>query len=773
VTNNIDKEHDPFAEREAQKYEKPVPSREFILEKLQELPSPASLKSICKVFEISDEDSIEGIRRRLKAMVRDEQLVRGDKFGFALIGSVQTEQPLAKSKPRNKDGAKFKKDKYKPETSKTINKDSKDRKLIEAKVILDRQNQLWAMPLKGGSKISLGIGDQRKLSVGNKIVVSVAANAIKQFGNEVISGVLVDIVEKQELIVTGRYQETPYPHVVPFSRDVHQDIMVSDANELEPQQDQIVVVELINNLDADELKGVVIEILGTDETKGIEVMSAIRQYDLPFEWPDEVLEQVLDVPTSIPAEVIAKRVDLRHLPLITIDGEDARDFDDAVYCERNAAGFKLYVAIADVSFYVKTDSPLDIEAKIRGNSVYFPSRVIPMLPEKLSNNMCSLMPEIDRLCMVCEMDISEAGSVSEYKFYEAVMHSKARLTYTKVAMILEQDDDILKRQYKDVLPVIINLEQVYNVLNVARQKRGAIDFDTIETKVVFGKDGKIADIIPIKRNVAHKIIEECMLVANVTTAAFLETNESLSLYRNHDGPSVEKLPDLKTFLRALGLSLGAKGENVTPLDYGTLLSSIKERPDYKIIQTVLLRSLSQAVYSPDNIGHFGLAYEAYTHFTSPIRRYPDLIVHRQIKSVLRKAKEKLSQEDLIKIALNCSQTERRADDATRDVLSRLKCIFMKDKVGQEFNGVISGVTRFGLFVEIEDFYIDGLVHISDLGTDFFHYNQIHHKLEGENTGEVYALGMPVKVTVAAVNADDNKIDLNLVHQKPGRKAKKK
>jgi ribonuclease R len=752
VTNTNDSKRDPFAEREAQKYEKPVPSREFILDKLQNIAKPVSLKAICKMFNLTDDDSIEGVRRRLKAMVRDQQLARGEKFGFILPNKNTDDSDNSPKPPK-----------------------SKEIKLIEAKVILDRQNQLWAMPLRGGAKIALLPGDQRKLSVGNKIVVSVPAH-MKANNTEFAVGRLVDIVEKQDLILTGRYSEVPYPHIVPFSRDVHQDIFVSDNNNLEPQQDQIIVVELINSVNdpSDQLKGVVIEILGDSSTKGIEVLAAIRQYDLPYEWPDEVLEQALDVSDTISPSSISDRIDLRNLPLITIDGEDARDFDDAVYCEKNAQGFNLYVAIADVSFYVKTDTPLDLEAKLRGNSVYFPARVIPMLPEKLSNNMCSLMPEIDRLCLVCQMQINEQGEITEYKFYEAIMHSKARLTYTKVAMMLD-NDEILRKQYQDVWPVIIELESVYQILNTARQKRGAIDFDTIETKVVFGKDGKIADIIPIKRNIAHKIIEECMLAANVSTAEFLEKNEALSIYRNHEGPSSEKLPDLKTFLRELGLSLGTKGSDITPLDYGTLLNLIKERPDYKIIQTVLLRSLSQAVYAPDNIGHFGLAYEAYTHFTSPIRRYPDLIVHRQIKNILKNTPEKLTFEDLEKIAMHCSQTERRADDATRDVLGRLKCIFMKDKIGQTFNGVVSGVTRFGLFVEIEDFYIDGLIHISDLGQDYFHYNQIHHKLEGEHSGEVFSLGMHLVVTVGAVNPDENKIDLTLVRQesRETKKASKK
>lgn len=727
---------DPHAAREAAKYEKPVPSREFILAHLKARNSPASLSELCSELHLDDEDDIEAIRRRLKAMLRDDQLEQISKRRYWL----------------------------------------KDRHtLVTGKVFLDKKNTIWVIPEDRSSRIALPYFTDSKVMQGNKVIVSVPDVADE---NEPREGKLVEILEQPNVIVTGRYVlENGVSFVVPFSKEFLNDIVIPPKQELGAVNGQIVVVEITaHNSSRSDPIGKVIEILGNERNKNVEIEAALRKHHLPYEWPAEVINAVKELKETVPPSAFKKRVDLRDLPLVTIDGEDARDFDDAVFCTPSTSGgWKLYVAIADVSYYVKPGSALDVEACKRGNSVYFPTRVIPMLPEILSNGLCSLKPLEDRLCMVCEMNISKAGKLTRYQFYEAVMHSKARLTYNKVASILD-GDELLRTQYKHLVVHLENLEKLYKALRAERTKRGAIDFETIETSISFGKNGNITNIEPIERNVAHKIIEECMLCANVATAKFLDKNKIPGLYRNHEGPPEDKLADLRIFLKEIGLSLGTgKKSKPEPLDYGTLLGKIKDRPDSKMIQTVLLRSLCQAVYAPDNLGHFGLAYEAYTHFTSPIRRYPDLIVHRQIKTVLsgkwnaeifetkagKKKAEKMEQH-LEEIAHHCSLTERRADDATRDVIMSLKCQYIKQHVGSVFEGIISGVTRFGLFVELVDFYVDGLVHIASIDQDYYTYDPIHHRLTGERSGVVYALGMRVTVQVAKVNTDELKIDFNLV-----------
>jgi len=730
------KKKDPHAAREAQKYSKPVPSREFILSHLEARKAPANLHDLCAEFNLKDEEDIEAIRRRLKAMVRDGQLEQVAKRRYWLQGHHT---------------------------------------LVEGKVVIDKKNMLWVVPDDRSPRISLPFFTDQKVMQGNKVIVSVPDVPET---NDPRTGRLVEITEQPNVIMTGRYvAESEVHFVVPFSKEFLNDIIIPANKDLGAKNGQIVVVEITaHNSSRSDPIGQIIEILGNERNKNVEIESALRKHSLPYEWPSEVSAAVAQMQEQVPATAIRKRVDLRDLPLVTIDGEDARDFDDAVYCEPSTSGgWKLYVAIADVSFYVKPDSALDKEAYTRGNSVYFPTRVIPMLPEILSNGLCSLKPDEDRLCMVCEMNISKAGKLTRYQFYEAVMRSHARLTYNKVAKILD-GDAMLCAQYQNLVADLQNLHILYTVLRKERTKRGAIDFETIETSISFGKNGTITNIEPIERNVAHKIIEECMLCANVATARYLDKNKIPGLYRNHEGPPDDKLADLRIFLKEIGLSLGSgKKQKPEPLDYGTLLNSIKDRPDEKMIQTVLLRSLCQAVYAPDNLGHFGLAYEAYTHFTSPIRRYPDLIVHRQIKTLLNgkwdpeirnsasgeKKVTKLEKE-LEEIANHCSQTERRADDATRDVITSLKCQYIKQHIGEVFDGIISGVTRFGMFVELVDYYVDGLVHIASIDQDYYIFDPIHHRLTGERSGVVFNLGMRVKVKVAKVNTDELKIDFVLV-----------
>ena len=452
---------------------------------------------------------------------------------------------------------------------------------------------------------------------------------------------------------------------------------------------------------------------------------------------------------------------MRKIKLVTIDGEDARDFDDAVYCERNGKGWRLIVAIADVSNYVRSGSALDEEAYRRGNSVYFPQQVIPMLPEVLSNVLCSLNPHVDRLCMACEMDIGARGEIKKYRFFEAVMHSAARLTYTKVAAMLVAHDAALRREYAEVVPMLEELHGLYKVLNGARQRRGAVDFELPETKIVFDANRKIERIVPLERNDAHRLIEECMLAANVCAAELLKKHKVPAPYRIHEGPTTEKLTDLREFLFELGLSLGG-GDSPQAPHYAKLLASVARRPDARLIQTVLLRSLSQALYSPDNIGHFALGYENYTHFTSPIRRYPDLLVHRAIKNILQRRPHKVSLDHAREQGEHCSMTERRADEATREVVRWLKTEYMSAHVGGEFDGIISGVTSFGVFVELNEVFVDGLIHITALGNDYYHFDPARHRLIGERTRGIYRLGDPIRIKVVRVDLDEARIDFEPV-----------
>jgi ribonuclease R len=724
---------DPFASREAEKYDHPIPSREFILSYLKNAKVPLNYQHIRDALGLDEETQGIALQRRLKAMVRDDQLEK-------LKGGLYC--PVGK------------------------------RILIEGRVIVERsqrQTQYYVIPDAGGKKIAVDSVGGTVLFSGNRVVISVVESPDQTPQN----GKLIEILSQPPLRVTGRFiHESGASFVVPYGREITQDIIVPENRTQGASNGQIVVIELMPQATRWEKPvGQVIEVLGDEHTAGIEIQSSILTYGLPNEWNDELKAEIAKLTETVPEAAKAGRLDLRHLPFVTIDGEDAKDFDDAVYAERKPrGGWHLWVAIADVSAYVKPGSALDKEAMNRGNSVYFPGKVIPMLPEILSNGLCSLRPEVDRLCLVAELSVSKEGVLTRYHFHEAVIHSHARLTYTKVAAILTGSSEQLITQYKKLVPHLQALYQLYQVLREARVKRGAIEFETVETRIVFGKNGKISRIEPIERNEAHRLIEECMLCANVATARFLKKHKMPSLYRNHEGPPIEKLTTLKTFLGELGLKLGG-GDEPTPLDYTELLSRIKDRPDANIIQSILLRSLSQAVYSPDNIGHFGLAYPEYCHFTSPIRRYPDLWVHRQIKAVLEqekkaektdKAKRKAQEEALSKIGMHCSTTERRADDATRDAIRWLKCQYIQKHLGAEFEGVISGVVHFGFFVELKSLAIDGLVHINTLADDYYDFDAVRHRLLGERSGKTFKLGDTLKVRVIRADLDTRKIDFELV-----------
>jgi ribonuclease R len=516
------------------------------------------------------------------------------------------------------------------------------------------------------------------------------------------------------------------------------------------------------------LEGEITEVLGDEDDAGIEIEIALRKHDLPHEFSASAMAEAERIPATVQDKDVSGRLDLRKLPLVTIDGEDARDFDDAVYCEpKTSGGFRLIVAIADVSHYVKPSAPLDVDALERGTSVYFPRRVIPMLPEKLSNGLCSLNPEVDRLVMACDMHVSDEGEIESFEFHNAVMHSNARFTYTEVAAILAAPAQAAA-QRKKLVPHLLALEQVFRTLLKARARRGAVDFDSTETKMVFNENGRIERIVPVTRNDAHRLIEECMLAANVCAATFLETHKHPALFRIHAGPTPEKLATLREFLGALGLLMGG-GDAPQATDYAKLSTSIKERPDAGLIQTMLLRSMQQAQYSPDNIGHFGLSYERYAHFTSPIRRYPDLLVHRAIKAVLKHSKMK--GDDWDGLGAHCSQTERRADDASREVQSWLKCMYAREHIGVEMEGSISGLANFGLFVTLDNLLIDGMIHVSELGRDYFIYDEKHHVLRGRSSGQSFRLGQRLKVKIVRADPDALKIDLMLLGPADGKPKK--
>jgi ribonuclease R len=578
-------------------------------------------------------------------------------------------------------------------------------------------------------------------------------------------GEIVEVLERANREVVGRlYEERGVWFVVAENRRINQDFLIPSGDLNGATSGQVVVAEIVVQPAANrEAIARVKEVLGSATDSGIEIEIALRKHALPFEFSVAAERLAKRLPNEVRAADRRDRIDLSALPLVTIDGETAKDFDDAVYCERKGKNYRLVVAIADVSHYVRDGDAIDQDARERGTSVYFPRRVIPMLPEELSNELCSLKPDVDRLCMVCDMEVTAAGAIKGYTFYPAVMHSRARLTYTQVWEWLENAARARTPQARVLLPHLQNLYALYHVLAAARSKRGAIDFDTVELALEFDEHGKIIRIVPAPRNDAHRLIEECMLAANVCTAHFLAEHKHAVLYRVHEGPPPDKLSALRDFLKTSALHLGG-GDAPTSADYAKLLDGIRNRPDFALLQTVLLRSLSQAQYRPENEGHFGLAYEAYTHFTSPIRRYPDLLVHRAVKAVLSGKRYTPSGMSWDELGAHTSLTERRADDASRDVTNWLKCHFMQDKVGEEFEGTISGVTSFGLFVTLDGLNIDGLVHITELGRDYFHYDAGRHALIGERGGRVFQLAGRIRVRVARVDMEQTKIDFTLADE---------
>ncbi|WP_313240950.1 ribonuclease R [Stutzerimonas kunmingensis] len=740
---------DPEAAREAEKYDNPIPSRELILQHLGERGSPAAREELVEEFGLVSEEDIEALRRRLRAMERDGQLIYTRRGTYAPVDKLD---------------------------------------LVCGRVSGHRDGFGFLIPDDGSDDLFLSPAQMRLVFDGDRCLARVAG--LDRRGRR--EGAIVEVISRAHESIVGRYHiESDVGFVIPDNPKIQQEVLVTPGRALDAKPGQFVEVKITHwPTQRFQPQGDIVEVIGNYMAPGMEIDVALRSFDIPHVWPEAVLKEASRLKPEVEEKDKHKRVDLRHLPFVTIDGEDARDFDDAVYCEKPGGwklltgGFRLYVAIADVSHYVKVDSALDKEAVVRGNSVYFPERVVPMLPEQLSNGLCSLNPQVDRLAMVCEITLSKSGKMTDYQFYEAVIHSHARLTYNKVSAMLEQPKSAegkrLSGEYAEVLPHLKQLYSLYKVLLKARHTRGAIDFETQETRIVFGADRKIAEIKPTERNDAHKLIEECMLCANVATAAFLQKHEIPALYRVHDAPPLERQEKLRAFLGELGLSLHKGKEGPTPKDYQALLEQIQGRPDFHVIQTVMLRSLSQAVYSAENNGHFGLNYEAYAHFTSPIRRYPDLLVHRAIRSVIRSRRDTphvrregatsmpkariypYDEAALEQLGEQCSMTERRADEATRDVTNWLKCEFMKDRVGEAFPGVITAVTGFGLFVELTDIYVEGLVHVTAMPGDYYHFDPLHHRLSGERSGRSFRLGDSVEVRVMRVDLDERKIDFELI-----------
>jgi ribonuclease R len=748
------KSKDPHAQREAENYANPIPSREFILQLLEQIGEPIGHLALCEQMKLTSEEQIEALRRRLIAMSRDGQIISNRRGLFGLAAHMD----LLKGRIQgNKDGYGF------------------------------------FIPEDGSGDMFLGTREMEKLFDGDEVLAR--HSGFDNRGRR--EGMVVEILKRRFEQIVGRYyREDGFGILVPDSKRVSHEILIPDQNAGSAEDGQFVVAE-ITEYPSKRRKAVakIVEVLGDSTTPGLEIEVAVRSHDIPHVWPSSVEKETYRFSEEVGEADLQGRADLRDIPFVTIDGEDAKDFDDAVFARQHkGGGWTLFVAIADVSHYVKIGSALDEEAITRATSVYFPGHVIPMLPEKLSNGLCSLKPKVDRLTMVCEMEISASGEMTNYSFYEAVIHSHGRMTYNEVSDIVELAENdaqksiqaTIKKRHESLIEHFENLYSLFHALRAVRDRGGAMDFDTTETRIVFGEDRKIREIVPVFRNDAHRLIEECMLCANVAAARLLEDSKLPALYRVHEGPNPAKLENLRMFLKELDLHLPG-GDKPEPADYQYVLKQMAGRPDRILLQTMLIRSLMQAVYSPENLGHFGLGYDAYAHFTSPIRRYPDLLVHRAIRYLVRNkpgahvkkqpgaadlAKKTIYPFDLkqmVELGEICSTSERRADAASYSVIDALKCEYMQDRVGDEFIGTVTSVTSFGLFVELNEIYVEGLVHISELSNDYYHFDPVHHSLSGERSQKTYRLGDSVEVKVVRVDLDEKKIDLQMVGLKQSAK----
>jgi ribonuclease R len=712
------RQNDPYHQREAEKYPNPVASREYILQVLQDFGRPMSQSALFNALQVDSPAKEEALTFRIKAMVVQVHITNIRLNRLCLFEKTNLKKGTIQAHP---DGFGF-----------FIPSDQTEDMILSAK-------EMRAV-MHGDEVLAYALGADRRGRLEGKI-------------HEVLTHANKNVV--------GRFHlEQGIGFVTPDSKQLTQNISIPHDKINQAKEGQIVLVEIVAYpTSRTPAVGQIVHILGEHMAPGMEINIALLAHKIPTEWPENVKKEMTQIPLHVSAEEITGRADLRTLTFVTIDGEDAKDFDDAVCCiQTPKGGFQLYVAIADVSHYVAIDSALDQEAALRGNSVYFPGQVIPMLPEALSNGICSLNPHVDRLCMVMEMNISPTGKITRSKVYRGVIHSQARLTYTQVSAWLEQG--ATPNEYGHIHENLKALNALYQVLLKARVARGAMDFDSTETRIIFNEQRKIEKIIPLVRNDAHRLIEECMLAANIATARFLEKSGISTLYRTHAPPEPEKITALRAFLGELGLKLSG-GERPGPKDFQKTIAELGDRPEKHLVEMVMLRSLKQAHYTPENDGHFGLAYSVYTHFTSPIRRYPDLLIHRAIGHIIDNhdiASFRYSEKNMDHLGKHCSMTERRADEATREVVTWLKCEYMQDKLGQRFDGRISAVTSFGVFVELDKVYVEGLVHITSLKNDYYIYDAVKHRLIGEKRGQRYCLGDKMTVLVARVDLDERKID---------------
>jgi len=719
---------DPQAAREAERYENPIASREAILQLLDRCDGPRNAQEIGELLGLTEPDRADALAKRLGAMVRDGQLVQNRRGGFAPVLVTN---------------------------------------LIPGTVIANPEGFGFLRPDEGGDDLFLPPYEMRKVMHGDRALANVTG--IDRRGRR--EGSIARVLERGVSRLIGHYSvELGINYVVPDDKRIQRSIQIpADATD-GAKDGQLVVCELTQAPDSRRPPiGRIIAVLGDRLTPSLVVETAIHGHNLPHEFPPEVLDEATAIPMTVEPSMIGGRVDLRQMPLVTIDGEDAKDFDDAVYCEPNRDGFRLVVAIADVSHYVRPGTPLDDEAQKRATSVYFPGYVVPMLPETLSNGICSLRPKEDRMCFVCDMQVDRKGEVTGSRFYEAVMNSHARLTYTQVWKAVGEDDAQAQAEIGAQLPQVQRLHQLYEVLAKARARRGAIEFESGEVRFVLDNRGEVTQAGMLVRNDAHKLIEECMIAANVQAARHLLAAHVPAPYRVHERPPESKYADLLEFLKEFKLSLPAWSK-VQPGDYTKLLKKVRERPDAALLESVLLRSQSMAVYSPDNNGHFGLALDAYAHFTSPIRRYPDLLVHRAIKYALTGGapdKYLYTPREMAALALQCSERERRADEAEREVDERFRAAWMEKHVGGQFDGVISGVTSFGLFVELDDSKVNGLVHVTQLPHDYYQFDPIRKTLTGDRHGNQFRLGDRVRILVLKASMEERKIDFRLVERLDG------
>ncbi|WP_103074621.1 ribonuclease R [Solilutibacter silvestris] len=719
---------DPMAHREAERYADPIASREAILLALSKADGPLTAEALAQTFELTAPERSEILQRRLSAMVRDGQLLRNRSGDYLPARAVD---------------------------------------LVRGTVIANPDGFGFLRPDEGGEDLFLPPLEMRKAMHGDRVLACITG--LDRRGRP--EGQVVEVLERRLNRLTGRFVlESGISYVVPDDRRIQRNIQIPTDARGDARTGQLVVCEITQSADAVRPPiGRIVAVLGDKLTPSLVVEAAIHGHDLPHEFPQDVLDEAANVPQDVDAAMTVGRLDLRNTPLVTIDGEDAKDFDDAVWCEPTKnGGFRLIVAIADVSHYVRLETPLDREAELRATSVYFPGFVVPMLPESLSNGICSLNPKVDRLCFACDMRIDAQGQVTSSTFHEAVMNSHARLTYTQVWNAIgdgipeDAREDALQR-VGSLLPQVQQLHALYQVLAAARQRRGAIEFESSEVRFVLDNTGAVTQAGMLQRNDAHKLIEECMIAANVEAAKFLIAHHMPAPFRIHDRPPEAKFADLLEFLKEFKLSL-PPWSKVRPGDFTALLKVIRERPDAALLESVVLRSQSLAVYSPDNIGHFGLALESYAHFTSPIRRYPDLVVHRAIKHVLRGGTAERgwpSPREMAALTQQCSDRERRADEAEREVDERYRAAWMEQHVGGKFNGTISGVTSFGLFVELDDSKVSGLVHVTSLPQDFYHFDPIRKTTTGERRGLTFRLGDRVEVVVMRASVEDRRIDFKL------------